>query len=194
MTTYKSRWLLVGLLCLALWPVQALAQQGPWERYMRAGIVADQQGNYAEAEKHYEAGLRIAEGFGPQDPRLAINLDNLAQLYHHQGRYAEAEPLYKRSLGIVEKTFWPAHPEVATILNNMAGLYRAQGHYADAEPLYNRSLGIWEKTLGPEHPNVATSLDNFADLLRKTGRDAEAAMMETRAKKMRTKHPEWMAR
>ncbi len=38
---------------------------------------------------------------------------------------------------------------------------------------------------------VSESLENYAALLRKTGRDAEAARMETRAKKMRTKHPEW---
>ena len=72
-------------------------------------------------------------------------------------------------------------------LNNLAGLYRDQGR---AEPLYKRSLGILEKTLGPEQPNVAQSLENYAALLRKTGRDAEAARMETRAKMMRTKHPE----
>ncbi len=62
-----------------------------------------------------------------------------------------------------------------------------------AEPLYKRSLGILEKTLGLKHPHVATSLENYAALLRKTGRDAEAARMGTRAKAMRTKHPEWTA-
>ncbi len=77
--------------------------------------------------------------------------------------------------------------------NNLAGLYHYQGRYPEAELLYRRALAIWEKTLGPEHPDVATSLENYAALLRKTGRDAEAARMETRAKKMRTKHPEWTA-
>jgi hypothetical protein len=72
-------------------------------------------------------------------------------------------------------------------------LYHARGRYGDAEPLYKRSLGILEKTLRPEHPDVAQILDNCAVLLRKIGRDSEAARMETRAKIMRTKHPEWMA-
>ncbi len=78
-------------------------------------------------------------------------------------------------------------------LNNLAELYRLQGRYAEAEPLYERSLAIREKALGAEHPHVATSLENYSALLRKTGRDAEAARMEARAKKMRTKHPEWTA-
>ena len=114
-------------------------------------------------------------------------------LYQSQGRYGDAEPLIRRSLAILEKALGPDHPSVATGVNNLALLYRAQGRYAEAEPLYKRSLGIAEKALGPEHPHVAQSLENYAALLRKTGRDAEAARMETRAKAMRTKHPEWTA-
>ena len=68
---------------------------------------------------------------------------------------------------------------------------RNQGRYGEAEPLYKGALAIWEKTVGPEHPQVATNLENYAALLHKTGREAEAEEMETRAKRMRAKHPEW---
>ena len=37
---------------------------------------------------------------------------------------------------------------------------------------------------------MATSLEKYAALLEKTGRIAEKAKMETRARAMRTKHPE----
>ncbi len=74
-----------------------------------------------------------------------------------------------------------------------AGVASQEPRHAEAEPLYKRSLAISEKALGAEHPDVAASLENYSALLRKTGRDAEAARMETRAKKMRTKHPEWTA-
>ena len=50
-----------------------------------------------------------------------------------------------------------------------------------------------EKALGAEHPNVAQSLENYSALLRETGRGSEAVKLEARAKKMRTKHPEWAA-
>ncbi len=69
--------------------------------------------NYPEAEKQWSAALKEAEGFGPQDPRLATTLNNLAGLYQAQGRYAEAEPLYKRALAIIEKALGPEHPPVA---------------------------------------------------------------------------------
>jgi tetratricopeptide (TPR) repeat protein len=77
------------------------------------------------------------------------SLNNLAALYQTQGRYADAEPLYKRSVTILEKTLTPEHPDVATSLNNLAALYEAQGRHADAQALHKRSLAIREKTTAP---------------------------------------------
>ncbi len=188
MITHKTKWLLVGLVCLALWPVHASAQGGQWNTLNAAGIEAYQRGDYAEAEKQWSAALKEAEGFGPQDPRLATSLNDLAGLYHDQGRYAEAEPLYKRSQAIWEKTLGPDHPDVAASLNNLALLYYNQGRYAEAEPLNKRALAIVEKALGPDHPHVATNLMNYAALLRKTGRTTEATKMKARAKAIRAKH------
>ena len=76
------------------------------------------------------------KALGPDHPDLATYLNNLAHLYHAQGRYAEAEPLNKQALTIWEKALGPEHPHVATSLNNLAELYKAQGKYAEAEPLY----------------------------------------------------------
>ena len=127
---------------------------------------------------------------GRSTPGFATDLNNLAEIYHAQGKYAEAEPLYKRALAIREKALGPEHPQTALSFNNLALLYFNQGHYAEAEPLYKRALAIREKALGPEHPNVATTLENYAALLRETGRGAEANKMEARAKEIRAKHAE----
>ena len=61
-----------------------------WESYMAAGVAAHRQGNYPEAEKQFATAFKAAEGFGPQDPRLATNLNNLAELYRARARYAES--------------------------------------------------------------------------------------------------------
>ncbi len=122
----KTRWLLVGLVCLAAAAVAyAFLQGGPWETYTDAGDKAYPQGNYPEAEKQWSAALKEAEEFGPEDPRLATSLNNLALLYGARGRYAEAEPLYQRALAISEKALGPEHPHVAASLNNLALLYGA---------------------------------------------------------------------
>ena len=64
--------------------------------------------------RSYKRSLAIREKtLGPDHPDVASALNNLASLYHKQGRYAEAEPLYKRSLAINEKALGPDHPDVA---------------------------------------------------------------------------------
>ncbi len=192
MISTKSVRVLVGLLCLLLWPAPTVAQlaqpAGAWERHIDAGAAAYQQGNYAEAVKQTKAALSLAEAFAPDDPRLATTLNNLGEFYRAQGKYTEAEPLYKRALAIYEKALGPEHPHVAVSLNNLGEFYRAQGRYAEAEPLLKRALAIVEKALGPDHPNVATSLENYATLLRKTRRTTEAAKLEARAKAIRAQH------
>ena len=163
-------------------------RRGSWENYVIAGGKAHDKGNYPDAEKHIAAAVKEAEGFGPQDPRLAASLLGLGELYLHRRRYAEAESLLKRGLAIREKALGPEHPDVAGSLNNLAALYDDQGKYAEAEPLVKRVLAIFENALGPEHPDVAASLENYAALLRETGRSDEAAKMEARAEAIRAKH------
>ncbi len=182
MTTNKKRWLLVGLVCLALAAVAyVFLQVGPWETYMAAGKKAYQQGNYSEAENQFGAALKEAEEFGPQDQRLATSLGYLGEVYRLQRRYADAEPLLKRALAIWEKALGPEHPEVATNLSNLAELYRDQGRYAEAEPLHKRALAIREKALGAEHPRVATSLNNLALVYKAQVRFAEAEPLHKRS-------------
>ena len=142
---------MVGLVLIggiALWLIYAPNQGAKWESYITAAQQAYQQAEYAEAEKQLEAALKEAEAFGPDAVRLATSLNNLAALYHAQGKYAEAEPLYQRALAIRENALEPEHPDVATSLNNLAELYRAQGKYAESEPLHQRALAIREKAFG----------------------------------------------
>ncbi len=184
----KVCWMLVGFLCVVFVFIQACAQETQWDKHMTTAAKAYQQGRYTDAERSFQAAVKEAEALGPQDPRLATSLNNLAELYRLQGKYAEAEPLNKRALAIRQKALGPAHPDVANSLNNLAGLYHQQGKYNEAEPLYKRSLAIVEKALGPAHPHVATSLENYAMLLRKTNREAEAARMEAHAEAIRAMH------
>ena len=93
----------------------------------------------------------------------------------------DAEPLFSRSLTILEKSRGKAHPELAPILNNLAALYKFQGRYGDAEPLYKRSLEIAESNLGPNHPDVANTLSNLGALYETQGRYAEAESMFKRS-------------
>ena len=82
MRSGKRRWLLVGLLCLGLWAMVApSAQETRWESITADAAKAYQQADYAHTEKLLLAALKEAEKFGEQDPRLAISLKYLAELY-----------------------------------------------------------------------------------------------------------------
>ncbi len=125
---------------------------------------------------------------------LAAALNNLAQLYAGQGRDDQAEPLYKRAIALLEKTFGLDNAEIAPELNNLAALYQRQARYADAEPLFKRALAIREKTLGRAHPDVGQSLNNLATLYVKQQRLTEAEPLFLRAlaiyqKAVGTEHP-----
>ena len=66
-------------------------------------------------------------------------------LYSSEGRYREAEPLYQRSLAILERVLGPEHPNVATSLNNYAQLLRKKGQNAEAASMEARARAILEK-------------------------------------------------
>ncbi len=98
------------ILCLAtifFWaahdPDMASGQSSELMEAYNSDITLDQQGRDSEAERYAKEALRLGtEEFGPDDPTTATMLNNLALLYHDQGKYAEAEPLYQRSLAIDE--------------------------------------------------------------------------------------------
>ncbi|MCP4265392.1 MAG: tetratricopeptide repeat protein [Candidatus Brocadiaceae bacterium] len=71
------------------------------------------------------AGIGYLAICGNKHPDDATTLNNLAQLYRIQGKYEEAEPLYKRSLDILRRTFPNGHPNIDTIENNYAIMKQA---------------------------------------------------------------------
>ncbi len=55
---------------------------------------------------------------GKDHPNVATSLNNLAELYKAQGQYDKAQPLYERSLGILEKVLGKDHPSTKTVREN----------------------------------------------------------------------------
>ena len=137
----KPFWL-VAPLCVVLVSIQASAQSTPWETSTAAGLEAYQHTRYAEAEEGWLLALKEAKNFGPEDPRLAASLTNLAALYFIQGKYAEAEPLYQHALAIREKALGPEHPNVAQSLENYAALLRQMNRDDEADQMQARARVI----------------------------------------------------
>ncbi len=165
------------------WYKKTLALQFPNEpKFLNEfGLVWVKAGLHEEALQFFEQGLKLREKrLDPMDPSLAVSLNNLAGLYHGQGRFQKAEPLYQRALKVTENAMGPEHPSLVPPLNNLARLYRDQERFAQAEPLYLRVVQITERALGPDHPKVVTALNNLAVTYKAQGKYAEAERLYLR--------------
>jgi len=125
--------------------------------------ILNNAGDYETVMPLAEKALKISEKrYGSDHEDVATSLNNLAELYWHQGLFEKSELMLERALGIREKVLGAQHPSVATSLGNLGYLYMEQGLYDKAEPLLERALSIREKVLGPQHTHVALSLNHLA--------------------------------
>jgi tetratricopeptide (TPR) repeat protein len=146
------------------------------------GMTLHDLADWSDAEQLMRRALDIDEkNYGKEHPKVAIRLNNLAQLLKDTNRLADAEPMMRWALDIDEKSYGKGHPKVAIRLNNLAQLLQATNRLAEAEPMMRRALDIDEKSYGKEHPRVAIRLNNLAQLLKATNRLAEAEPLMRRA-------------
>ena len=157
------------------------------DRRRNFGRRKDDRAEAAALQKQLCQARETAETFGPDNPRLATALTDLALFYYQQGKYADAEPLHQRALAIRKKAFEPTHPDVIASFQGLAALYYAQGRYAGAERLVKKLLAVLEQTHGPNHPLVADTLEDYAELLRARGKHDRAEVAAARAKVVRSK-------
>ncbi|MFQ5542301.1 MAG: tetratricopeptide repeat protein [Candidatus Binatia bacterium] len=161
-----------------------------WERSMVAAQTASQEGRYNEAEMMFNALLEKAEeDFGPEDPKVASAIRNLAMLYQAQGRYTDAELLLHKALAIMDNVD-PDNLETSAVLEQLAEVWQAQGRYAATEIILQRSLAIRERALGPDHPHVANVLNQMAMLYQKVGKKDEAKRLVERRPAMASRGEE----
>ncbi len=165
-----------------------------WQALSEEAYKAFEKKRYVQAEERFQDALKLAEGLTTaklaakaassedrQDfERLTKSLNNLAALYHLQGKYEMAEAMYDRCLDLKLDLYGDDHLEVAVNLHNLAALQCAKLRWEKAEILYTRALEIREKHLGNEHADLMPILKNYAIMLRKIKRDDEAQAMEER--------------
>lgn len=187
-TRINTLWLAAVLAVAAAAPIAAAGQDAAPAGDTRLDEMNAQveqlynQGQYAEAMPIAAEALKAAEtAYGPDDFRVARELNDLAEIDQAQARYDEAAQLLERSLSICEKAMGSDHPVAAMYRNNLAGVYKEQGKFAQAEALYQSSLTIFEKNFGPDDPFVAMILNNLAALDLSQGRYAQGQPLAERS-------------
>lgn len=85
------------------------------------GLLYDDQGKHAEAEKMYRRALDGYEkAWGPDHTSTLDTVNNLGLLYVDQGKHAEAEKMYRRALEGYTSARGSDHPNTRRIARNLA--------------------------------------------------------------------------
>jgi tetratricopeptide (TPR) repeat protein len=155
----------------------AAAQRGPeelWKDDWDAAIKAERQGRWEEGERYLRAALAQAERLGPQDPRLASTLSQLALHLGRQERYDESIELYKRALAATAQT---TPGEKARILDNLAFVYRQNHQDADAEKCLRQALQTVRSSQPADFAMLKMALNNLGAFCQQQKRYSEAEAM-----------------
>src|SRR5262249_44485644 len=141
------------------------------------------EARYAEAVTLFRKALAAKEkSLGPDDPTVAVTLNNLACVLLEDGDADGAEKLLRRAIEIFKKGKYEDHPHAIITRNMLAEVQRSQGRLADAEQLAHASLALLEIKLGPAD-NARSAVEVSACLVRLgsvlkdqvKNKDAEAA-------------------
>ena len=105
----------------------------------------------------------IRQVYGPDHPKLANELYNLARIERLSGDLTAAADLYRQALKIYERVYGPTHSFVATTLTSLGQTLSASGQHQAAIDALERAELIYMSTLGPSHPYAAISASALAD-------------------------------
>ncbi|MBK9622761.1 MAG: tetratricopeptide repeat protein [Candidatus Obscuribacter sp.] len=149
-----------------------------WSLAFENGQQLLRAGRKTEGERLVLDLIARAEQFPPNDNRLVVSMECLAEHYFCLNAFAKAEPLVKRIIQRLQATLGPEHQDLGNSINNLGLLYHRQKKYFMAETEYQKALTILGKTLGSAHVQTANTVANYAKLLRETHRHQAAQKLE----------------
>lgn len=114
------------------------------------------QGRLREALERYRVAVaKRREAFGPDHPRYAMALTNLAGPLADLGEYEEALRLTEEALAIQARALGEHHPSYALTLEATAASLNLLGRFSEALPQAERALRLTQEALGPDHARAA---------------------------------------
>ncbi len=109
----------------------------------QVGVYFQAQGEYTEAERAYQRGIRLAEKEGNSAGDLETLLVNLSSLYLAMGqRPAQTEIICRRALKNAIALYGPSSPELTTFLYALGSARLQLGDRKDARRLYLQALDL----------------------------------------------------
>jgi tetratricopeptide (TPR) repeat protein len=139
------------------------------------GKIRHAQKQHAEGEQLRRRALEIQDArLGPDDPRVAELLSQLAFDCSNMGKPADGVPFMERALSIAERTFGREHEAVANRLTDLAILFNNTGRLTEAEAALRRAVAIYNCGGQPDDFRTADTLEHLAHLAARQGKLGEA--------------------
>ena len=141
------------------------------------------RGDLAASQQLYERILTERSALlGPDDPRLAVDWNNLGATASRRDRYADAEHAYAQASRLLALD--PQAPESrhAWLHLGRASALIGLGRFDEAETAGLAALEVAERTLNPDHPMTANVRTMLARLYRYTNRPDDAVDAAQRAR------------
>ena len=160
------------------------------------GAVLTKQQRFDEAETVLSEVLKTRETLGQSktDTQMLRTMNNLAAVYHHQGRLAEAEALHRQVLEADQQILGSEHPETITSMHNLAALLARQGKLEEGREMQQKAFELSKKVHGPEAPSTLVVMGSLGDVLLRQDKYEQAEtvcreVLDLRRKVLREKHP-----
>jgi len=133
-------------------------------------------GEHDDAAVHLGVAQTLwAAKYGPEHPRLAMVLGNLAAIDLARDDTVAAEAKFRQVVAMRERVLGTEHPLVATALSNLASALRRNDKLTEARVALDRAISIL-RTRGPEeHANLVVVLTARGRIDAQAG-DPQAAM------------------
>ncbi len=145
-------------------------------------------GRYDLSVPLFEKALAYSrETYGPDHPRVAQAMGNLALAIKMEERYEEARKLEEEALAIREAAFGPDHPKVGQNHLNYAGTLKNMGDLDGAKPHVEHAIEILVAAFGPDHQDLTKAYRTLGDILRDQGEFGEAIRQYERSLAIREK-------
>lgn len=174
-----------------------LKPQQPVDAHHGLAVVADLEGRFSDAERHYQLALSHA----PSDARI---LGNLGYSYLLQDRYSDAERYLLRAADL--------DPQHSDAIRHLGDVYLRQGRFGEAQATYSRIMNSEQARqlvsqqipprsineqqtlsgrIAPQEPQSASGLNqaDFQELQRLRAEQRQSADRDPRSASGRDPHP-----
>jgi tetratricopeptide (TPR) repeat protein len=146
-----------------------------WQALWHASNAYMRDHNSEESIATAKRAVAMAEKtLSPQDPRLAVDIGQLAFRLQQAGRMAEAAPLYDKAVTAAETTQDIDCYELTVLYGNVSSFYMTQKRFAEAEAVLRQAAEAVADVQPPLKPLIVKVRAELAAVLREEGKEAEA--------------------